>query len=39
MKNTYQAPAAELILLRSEDILTLSAGFDGEEHDLFSEGL
>ena len=37
MKNTYQAPAAELILLRSEDILTLSAGFDGEEHDLFEE--
>ena len=29
---TYETPTAEIISVAAEDILTLSAGFDGDEH-------
>ena len=31
---TYASPEVEVIAVPAADILTLSAGFDGEEHEL-----
>ena len=33
MKN-YEAPILDVLTLALEDILTLSSGFDGEEHEF-----
>ena len=40
MKKTikYTAPTVEIIYLLTEDILTVSGGFSGEEHTLFDNG-
>ena len=32
----YTAPTVEIIYLLTEDILTVSGGFSGEEHSLFN---
>lgn len=38
MKHTdlkaYEAPLLDVVTISSSDILTLSAGFDGEDHEL-----
>ncbi len=31
---TYETPAAEVMTVSAADILTFSAGFEGEEHDF-----
>ena len=31
---TYTSPILDLLKLTAEDILTLSSGFDGEEHEF-----
>ena len=33
-KAVYVAPLCEVDLIASKDILTLSAGFDGEDHEF-----
>ncbi len=35
-KKSYCAPEMELLVLHCEDVLTASAGFVGEEHELFN---
>lgn len=36
-KQEYCVPELELLMLQDEDVLTASAGFEGEEHELFHQ--
>ena len=34
MRKAYGAPILDVILLSADDVLTFSAGFDGDEHEF-----